>query len=119
MSDIVEKIAMQMDEAACAASIAARGLNGLAPPPEDSWYAQAARLLREQAYEILRLRAEVAEARRVPAGWKLVPVEATREMQQAVAELTVTREWDDIHQAEVYRAMLAAAPQPPSGEGKE
>jgi hypothetical protein len=44
----------------------------------------------------------------VPQGWKLVPVEPTREMKRA----GMSERHDDLSRS-VYQAMLAAAPQPP------
>jgi hypothetical protein len=53
----------------------------------------------------------------VPEGWKLVPVEPTFEMCDADAGTSTTerRMWNAAH----YRAMLAAAPEPPATRSEE
>ena len=51
----------------------------------------------------------------IPNGWKLVPDEPTQEMLDAPAAAIAGRALDtfyDDQMAAVYRAMLAAAPQP-------
>ena len=50
----------------------------------------------------------------VPAGWKLVPVEPTRDMIAAAAKDESSKEHPTY--ASMYAAMLAAAPQPPVSE---
>ena len=50
----------------------------------------------------------------VPEGWKLVPVEPTSDMRQIGGEVnspTTTLTTASLYAVEVYRAMLAAAPQ--------
>lgn len=51
-----------------------------------------------------------------PAGWRLVPVEATEEQEHAAAEVSLTFaraiHSSSIPAAEVYSAMVAAAPDP-------
>ncbi len=54
------------------------------------------------------------EAEEVPAGWKLVPAEPIEEMIEAALRTPAPDEEDFQDQmAALYRAMLAAAPQPP------
>ena len=50
----------------------------------------------------------------VPAGWKLVPVEPTDDMHRAAVRTVVHCTGNDDFPPAVYRAMLAAAPQPPA-----
>lgn len=80
-----------------------------------------------QRKEIDRLRAKLASRAGVPDGWKLVPVEPTREMLDAGMDVLMNQceisvnEYGDIEvetitPRRVYRAMLAAAPSP---EGQE
>lgn len=49
----------------------------------------------------------------VPAGWKLVPVEPNEAMHRAAVRTVVHCTGNDDFPPAVYRAMLAAAPQPP------
>lgn len=61
--------------------------------------------------------ADIQAARRAPAapvpqGWKLVPAEVTKEMQDAWDSAPQDEDADDEFYG-AYRAMLAAAPQPP------
>ena len=62
------------------------------------------------------------EARAVPAGWVLVPVEPTEEQKEAGREVFDQGGYLRYRTPDVYRAMLAAAPQPPTprsgGEGQ-
>lgn len=91
----------------------------------------------EAADEIQRLRAALAEAQRVPDGWRLVPVEPTGAMrragwyslEEAIGCANVnedgcsyceTPKSDSCRIAciSVYRAMLDAAPQPAPQEAE-
>jgi len=51
----------------------------------------------------------------VPEGWKLVPVEPTKEMLDAVCSSDGYEPWTDGTMTETYKAMLAAAPEVPRG----
>lgn len=54
------------------------------------------------------------EAAKIPAGFKLVPIEPTDDMEVAFAEawFSKVRPIDDCQMADAYRDMLAAAPAP-------
>ena len=65
-AEAVEHVAGHLDVAACAASNAARGPRGDAPPPEESWYGQAAALLRALLAE---RDAERAKVTRLESAW--------------------------------------------------
>lgn len=52
----------------------------------------------------------------VQAGWKLVPIEPTEAMHQAAVRAIMHCTGNDDFPPAVYRAMLAAAPQPPTTE---
>lgn len=73
-------------------------------------YAAGLEVQRDQLQRIEALGAELAALRAcAPDGWKLVPVQATPEMEAAG--------WidkEDVCPCEIYAAMLAAAPQPPA-----
>ncbi|OYE48435.1 hypothetical protein CI630_14385, partial [Enterobacter hormaechei subsp. steigerwaltii] len=43
----------------------------------------------------------------IPDGWKLVPIELTGDMTNAMSEAIL----DDLHNVDVWRSVLAAAPQ--------
>ncbi|MBO1505643.1 hypothetical protein JKX24_24820 [Serratia proteamaculans] len=47
----------------------------------------------------------------IPDGWKLVPVELTKEMQDAWDSAPVSSDDDTVNMMNAYRAMLAAAPE--------
>lgn len=59
-----------------------------------------------QAFRALEHRAEAAEAKLIPNGWQLVPVEATEDM------IAAGDAWCDglTYLSSAYEAMLAAAP---------
>jgi hypothetical protein len=91
-----------------------------APYPEESWAINKWQGWRAKARTVLAQAAPVA----VPEGWKLVPVEITSEMLEAIEDAALAEtsvEWDsDLGSnktfgdaEEVYRAMLAAAPAAP------
>lgn len=66
--------------------------------------------------EIDRLKAELAEARKVPDGWKLVPVEPTDEMYKSGYEADHHEDkWGYYvmyaNEKGVYRAMINTAPE--------
>ena len=85
---------------------------------------QEMRNLMNQADENWNHRASPAS---VPEGWKLVPVEPTEEMVNAFksADLTELRRYGVtisrllVRFTQNYRAMLAAAPNPPVSEGRK
>lgn len=54
-------------------------------------------------------------AAQVPAGWKLVPVEITEPMHVAAVKTIIRCTGNDDFPPRVYRAMLAAAPEPTAG----
>lgn len=65
-------------------------------------------------------RAQSAPAGAVPGGWRLVPVEPTPEMLQAGADEPLAGDHDDDAPEDyraVFKAMLAAAPQPAPQHG--
>lgn len=49
---------------------------------------------------------------KIPEGWKLVPLEPTPEMLDALAEYIASNR--SLYESGLYKAMLAAAPQPPA-----
>jgi hypothetical protein len=69
--------------------------------------------------EISRLESELAEARKVPDGWKLVPVTPTDEMLEAAENELIEFGFHaecvgELGKDDVWAAMLEAAPQPPA-----
>lgn len=71
------------------------------------------------------LNSNAASAPSVPEGWQLVPIEPTPQMNYAASETDAVcfdDDWKDTDKAihntfsTIYRAMLAAAPQPPKKE---
>ena len=61
--------------------------------------------------EVARLKSELAEARKVPEGWKLVPVELTKEMGIFVCNCDAQQQFWSLNISECYHAMLDAAPE--------
>ena len=68
-------------------------------------------LMEQAADEIDRLKSELAEARKVPEGWKLVPVELTKEMGIFVCNCDAQQQFWSLNISECYHAMLDAAPE--------
>lgn len=77
----------------------------------------------DAAYALLALAPAAPMSVQVPSGWKLVPVEPTFEMAAACLSIVDLEQGDpEDHRyddgrgtaASIYRAMLAAAPQPPA-----
>ena len=52
----------------------------------------------------------LAEARKVPEGWRLVPVEPTDEMRDAALDFVATAPQQSVTVQNIYRVMLSAAP---------
>lgn len=73
---------------------------------------QTTRMLMGCAFE-----AGAAHGRAVPAGWKLVPVKSSIDMEDAGCN-AASRLMSLIEAERVYRAMLAAAPEYAAQEGK-
>ena len=80
----------------------------------------AAKTIAAAADELCRLHVENASLRaQQPAGWKLVPVEPTTDQEWA-GKQAVLRGLTMAAVCKIYKAMLAAAPLPPtSAEGVE
>jgi hypothetical protein len=98
--------------------------NGTADVHEEPTYAQQYNQMqwrmKAAEAETASMRSELEALRSaVPAGWRLVPVEPTLEMLQAGRDTPLAGD-DAVDAPEdykaVYRAMLAAAPQPAQGE---
>ena len=62
-----------------------------------------------EAYRALEQRAEAAEAKLVPDGWKLVPIVPTKEM---LEEIWLDERFKEVAMKRRYQALLAAAPSP-------
>jgi hypothetical protein len=76
----------------------------------------AALALREREAECERLRGERTI---MPAGWRLVPVEPTEEMERAgAAEVDRTNPYSDDVANNIWTVMLRAAPPAPASEGE-
>ena len=64
----------------------------------------------EQKEEIASLKAQLAEAQKVPEGWQLVPTKPTLQMVIAVASVKGSYLNNTDWYAEIHQAMLSAAP---------
>ena len=131
MSDIVERLrnvaAVEWCEPMCAE--AADEITRLRAALDDAIKAQHA-AIREMSTMARRAgyaEAALAEAQRVPPGWKLVPVETTDAM---IHQGAMSHDHPSVFMGgpsmegkrrakRIYSAMLAAAPQPPEGNGDD
>jgi len=71
---------------------------------------------RNETIRMLQESLKNCQERKVPTGWKLVPVEATERMlREGLWELRASLQATE-HMAATYKAMIAASPTPPGGE---
>lgn len=83
--------------------------------PFDQWLSQQTGtidvecgcVMTEVFFHWLRVAYEAGNSPVIPDGWKLVPIELTGDMTNAMSEAIL----DDLHNVDVWRSVLAAAPQ--------
>lgn len=63
-------------------------------------------VMTEVFFHWLRVAYEAGNSQAIPDGWKLVPIELTGDMTNAMSEAIL----DDLHNVDVWRSVLAAAP---------
>lgn len=74
----------------------------------------ASHWLRDTAPAVQEVLSETAARAGVPDGWKLVPVKPTTDMEIAATEEWLCKTTMEDRSAAIWKAMLAAAPQPPA-----